>query len=195
MCVCTSVAISALSARVQMPGYHRIPHIHEAMPGYHIVAGAKSYDDMKGYEVLSTCGIGVVETYDRDGPITAFDFPMNDLSKRAGTRSMTYEQMWSYLDYDGDDWWLMRVYANYDNNLDAYVIWGRLPGMVYHYELYVPDYLYEGVLPDESTGVYADPKHWFLAYARELQHCYTDDEFAMYQLSLGSAATFTMIGD
>ena len=161
------------------------------MPGYHNCAGGKNCPGLMTMEVLSTCSRGWVEFYRRAGTINTFDFPLNDMTQFGDTVAMDYDGMEAYLSAGGNtNWWLARFYGNYNNHLDGYVRWGTCPGMIYHYELSVPDYLYMGV-PVNEHGIYADPRHWFRATSLRFIRAYTDAEFA----AINTLAVDTSIPD
>ena len=63
-----------------------------------------------------------METFESGHPIGAFDFPMDDMTCRAGTTAMHYDGLLAYLQTK-DYWWLARVYKNFNGQLDMHVRW------------------------------------------------------------------------
>ena len=156
------------------------------MPGIHVIAGCMAEIDALLSRVLSTCSVGYVETFEWDRPVNAMDFPMNELRQRPGVDELDYDGMVAVLSANGPNYWIARIYGNYDNELDMYVRFGSLPGRVYHYELIVPKLRYAGRVLDEN-GFYADPRLWFYAERKVFKGGYSEAEFALYWDSLGSA--------
>ena len=148
------------------------------MPGFHSCAGAMTELSLLTMQVLSTIARGWVEFYRRAGTIGTFDFPLEDMTRFGEAVEMDYAAMEDYVSAGGNtNWWLARFYGNYDNQLDGYIRWGTMPGMVYHYEFRGPEYLYAGV-PMNEHGIYVDPRNWFRSTSYRLIRVYTDAEFA-----------------
>ena len=73
-------------------------------------------------EVHSSINRTTMETFESGHPIGAFDFPMDDMTRRAGTTAMNYDGLLAYLQTK-DYWWLARVYKNFNGQLDMHVRW------------------------------------------------------------------------
>ena len=155
------------------------------MPGIHCIAGCRAEIDALLTRILSTCSVGYVDTFEWDRPVNAMDFPMNELSQRTAGEQMDYDGMVAVLSANGPNYWIARIYGNYNNELDMYVRFGLLPGRVYHYELFVPKYRYAGRAIDE-TGFYADPRLWYYAERKVFVRGYSEAEFADYWDSMSA---------
>ena len=155
------------------------------MPGIHCIAGCRAEIDGLLSRMLSTCSVGYVDTFEWDRPVNAMDFPMNELTQRAAGDELDYDGMVAVLSANGPNYWIARIYGNYNNELDMYVRFGLLPGRVYHYELIVPKYRYAGRVVDE-TGFYADPRLWYYAERKVFVRGYSEAEFADYWDSMGA---------
>ena len=150
------------------------------MPGYW--AGGSSLCVDGGSEVRSTIRPEKWETYDSELPAGGFDMPMDQLSKREGQVTMTYEQHRAQLAATGRHYWLARCYRNYDGELDFYVEFKDDPHF-YYYQLTMPDRVmdaetYEVHPNHDGDGIYPSPSQWYLSTGKIYIRKYTAAEFA-----------------
>ena len=114
------------------------------MPVLHVVCCGEAMDF--GTRIRSTISKGVMESSTWDRPLWGFDMPMDELTREPGLAECTCDELLAELSAK-QHWWLARIYANYDNDLDMYIKFSYAPGMVYHFVLKVPMQAYAGLGP------------------------------------------------
>ena len=65
------------------------------MPGYHVVMGASANGDTM--EVHCSINTTTMESYESNVPMGEFKFPMDALTRKAGTKKMNYDGLWWHL--------------------------------------------------------------------------------------------------
>ena len=167
----SSVAVIAL-----VIGLAFVSSVSGAVSAMHIVCSGDATG--RGTRVRSSIERDVMATYIWDRPLWAFDLPMDSMYRQPGVVRADYEELHQLLS-GRPDYWLARVYANFNNDLDMFIRFGYDPGMIYHYVLKVPMDVYEGCVPDDN-GLYADPRNWYLATEKNYVAKYSEADFDIY---------------
>jgi hypothetical protein len=90
------------------------------MPGYHVVAGARTMMNGNLMELLSTMRPGRMAVYQWDKPLGPFLWPMNTMRRLEDEKDFNYEQLETYM-MQSDYYWIARIYKSHSGLLDAYL--------------------------------------------------------------------------
>ena len=90
------------------------------MPGYHVVAGARTMMNGNLMELLSTMRPGRMAVYQWDKPLGPFLWPMNSMRRLEDEKDFNYEQLETYM-MQSDYYWIARIYKSHSGLLDAYL--------------------------------------------------------------------------
>ena len=133
---------------------HQVPI---AMPGFHVVTGACP---MPNGNMELHCSINrtTMEAYESALPIGGFDFPMDEMTHRAGTTAMNYDGLLAYLQTK-DYWWLARIYKNFNGQLDMHIRWSYSPRV----HLYVLEFDPLHVEIGDDYELWPTPRDFYLA--------------------------------
>ena len=139
------------------------------MPGMHI-QGAGYQRHSGGTVVLASIRRGWFQAYHGDEPIQAFPLPMNNMQKEGEPVSMSWDELVGDVQRQSDLWFTIRVYRNYEDELDAHIQWAG-DTELYHYVLQMP---HREAAPDaetienedESYGAYPAPQQWYYAIGK-----------------------------
>ena len=128
---------------------------------------AAGYKRQSGTVVLSSVRRGWFQAYYRPEPIQAFTLPMANMQKEGEPTAMTWDELVHYVQAHSFIWFTLRVYKNYDDELDAHIKWAG-DDQLYHYILLMPPMEADPEAEtmdneDPNYGPYPAPQQWYYA--------------------------------
>ena len=131
----------------------------------HIQGGG--YKRGQGMVVLSSIRRGWFQPYYRPEPMYAFNLPMANMETDGDPIELTWQELVDYVQARHYLWFTIRVYKNYDGELDAHIKWFD-DERLYHFILNMPPIEADPEAEtieneDQNYGPYPAPQQWYYA--------------------------------
>ena len=108
-------------------------------------------------EVHCSINKTTMESYESKVPIGEFKFPMDAMTRKAGTKKMNYDGLWWHLQTK-PYWHIARIYKNFTGNLDMHIRWSYAERV----HLFVLEF---DPLDGDHYELWPAPRDWYLARA------------------------------